>query len=105
MAHSTYIATDYYNGRPYSEEEYVRDPSLTILEELQSRFKNLDIQSNDGYLFTMKNFQGKELTFTIYSCNQNGHWFFGWKHERFTQTRTWHYICKDILGYYSHFIF
>jgi len=110
MAHI--IETDYYANRPYAyETEYVRDPSLTILRELQQRFPKLQIESTlKPNEYKMISVMGTEFKFYIDSnVDKSGYFMhyssynykFGWNHEGYLQTRSWHYICKDIYHYYS----
>lgn len=110
MAHI--IASDYYANRPYSyEDEYVRDPSLTILQELQKRFPNLKIDSTGKpNEYKMTSVMGTEFKFYISSEAKKASYFmdysdynyqFGWNHEGYLQSHSWHYICKDIRLYYS----
>ena len=114
MACSYYIQSDFCADRPYpNEKEFKRNPLMSLEEDIINIYpaakvefdcvKTDPLQNQLHYTFIMKNLRGTQFTFWIITTSNPNRWMFGWKHEGHLQSRSWHYIAKDIIGYYRTF--
>lgn len=112
MAASLQLLTSYCANRRYSyEPEYLRDPSLSFLENIQQYFncpaaqlqKIGEMVKEDGSvqeMFSIRGVLGRTIKFSIRPY-QYGGYMFGWDHERCQEQRSWQYIVRDIGTVYS----